>query len=96
MESGSGPGGEVKILHIIKKTNDSSAWQTAIRQRDKKGNQVLILLIQDAVFNPIRDDMEVFACRDDVIARGVKTEASLVGYKDIVKMLQDADSIVCW
>ena len=96
METSSGPGGEVKILHIIKKPDDSSAWQTAIRQRDKKGNQVRVLLIQDAVFNPIRDDVEVFACQDDVIVRGVKTEASLVGYRDIVKMLQDADSIVCW
>ncbi len=86
----------MKILHIIKKPNDISAWQTAIQQRDKKGSQVRVLLIQDAVFNPIRDDVEVFACQDDVIVRGVKTEASLVGYKDIVEMIQDADSIVCW
>jgi sulfur transfer complex TusBCD TusB component (DsrH family) len=86
----------VKILHIIKKTNDTYAWQAASRQRRKEGNRVIILLLQDAVFSPIQDDMEVFACQDDVTARGVMTKASLVGYEEIVGMLLDADSVVCW
>jgi sulfur relay protein TusB/DsrH len=89
-------GGVVKILHIIKKTNDTFAWQTAARQQQKKGNRISILLIHDAVFNPIQDDMEVFACRDDVVARGVETKASLVSYEEIVRMLLDADSVVSW
>jgi sulfur transfer complex TusBCD TusB component (DsrH family) len=86
----------VKILHIIKKTNDTYARQTVSRQRKKKGNRVSILLLHDAVFNPVYDDTEVFACRDNAVARGVKTKVSLVGYEEIVKMLLDADSIVCW
>ena len=86
----------VKILHIIKKINDTYAWQTASRQRRNEGNRVIILLLQDGVFNPIQGDMEVFACQDDVAARGVRTKASLVGYEEIVGMLLDADSVVCW
>ncbi len=86
----------MNILHIIKNTNDSYAWKTASRQRRKKGNQVTILLLHDAVFSPVQNDIEVFACQDDVVARGVKTKASLVDYEEIVKMLLNADSIVCW
>lgn len=86
----------MKILHIIKKTNDTYAWQAASRQRKKEGNRVIILLLQDAVFSPIQDDKEVFACQDDVAARGVRTKAALVGYEEIVGMLLDADSVVCW
>lgn len=96
--TGSGPGfgGEVKILHIIKNIDDTYAWQTAVRQQKKGGNQVIILLIHDAVFNTVQDDTEVFACQDDVMARGVETKASLVDYEEIVKMLLDADSVVSW
>lgn len=86
----------MKILHIIKKTNDTYAWQTASRQRRKKGDRVVILLLHDAVFNPIQDDIGVFACQDDAVARGIKTKASLVDYEEIVRMLLDADSVVCW
>ncbi|MEE9610517.1 MAG: hypothetical protein V3W19_04655 [Desulfatiglandales bacterium] len=86
----------MKILHIIKKIDDTYAWQTAARQQRKERNRVIILLIHDAVFNPVQDDMEVFACQDDVMARGVETRASLVGYEEIVKMLLDADSVACW
>ncbi len=93
---GSEFGGTVKILHIIKQTNDTYAWQTARRQQKKKGNRVMVLLLHDAVFGPMRDDMEIFSCRDDVVARGVKTNGSLVGYEEIVKMLLEADTTVCW
>ncbi len=86
----------MKILHIIKKTNDWYAWQAAIGQQRKKANLITILLLQDAVFTPIHDDLEVFACRDDVASRGVKTKASLVGYEEIVRMLMEVDSVVCW
>ena len=89
-------GEEVKVLHIIKKINDTYAWQTASRQQSEKGNRIIILLFHDAVFGPVQDDMEVFACRDDVIARGAETKASLVDYEEIVRMLLDADSVVCW
>lgn len=86
----------MKILHIIKKTNDWYAWQTVLRQQRKEANLVTILLLHDAVFTPIHDDLKVFACRDDVVARGVKTKASLTGYEEIVRMLMEADSVVCW
>jgi len=87
----------MKVLHIIKKTNDTYAWESALRQREKKDDQVLVLLLHDAVLasGPVDAD-GVFACRDDVAARGVKTKAQLVGYEEIVKMLLEADSVVCW
>lgn len=89
-------GEELMILHIIKKMNDTYAWHTASRQNSDKDNRVIILLLHDAVYGPINGDMEVFACQDDVEARGVKIETSLAGYEEIVNLLLDADSVICW
>ena len=87
----------MKVLHIIKKTNDTYAWEAASRQRGKKDGQVFVLLLHDAVLAQSPGDADgVFACRDDVAARGVQTQAPLVGYEEIVKMLLEADSVVCW
>lgn len=84
------------ILHIIKKANDSYAWQTASRKKGKGDRKVAVLLIQDGVYSPTHGEMEVFACREDVTMRGAKTKARLVSYEEIVEMLADADSVVCW
>ncbi len=87
----------MKILHIIKKTNDNYAWETACRQRERSGEQVAVLLLHDAVFTSLPEEGSwVLACKDDVTARGIKTVATLVGYENIVEMILDADSVVCW
>ena len=87
---------KMRTLHIIKETNDRYAWQTALKQQKKNPDRITILLLQDAVFTPIEGDFEVFACREDVVSRGVKTAATRTDYEEIVRMLMDADSVVCW
>ncbi len=87
----------MKILHIIKKTSDTYAWDTVVLQREKGGEQVEVLLLHDAVFTPLPDEWSwVFACKDDVTARGIGTVATLVEYENIVEMIIDADSVICW
>lgn len=87
----------MKILHVIRKTNDSYAWGTVSRHRERAENQVVVLLLHDAVFTaPAEENDTILACRDDVVARGVKTRVVLIGYEEIVKMLLEADSVVCW
>jgi sulfur relay protein TusB/DsrH len=87
----------MKILHIIKKTTDTYAWDTVGRQRKKSGEQVGVLLLHDAVFTQLPEEGSwVFACREDVTARGIDTVATLVGYENIVEMILDADSVICW
>jgi len=86
----------MKILHVMRNTGDAFAWQTIGRQIEKKENRVSVLLLHDAVFSAIQKGGEVYACRDDVESRGVNTSASLVGYPEIVTMLLETDSVVCW
>lgn len=87
----------MKTLHIIKKTEDAMAWDTVLRQREKAADTVAVLLLHDAVFTPCPGEgAGIFACRDDVAARGVKTSAALVGYEEVVRLIFDADSVVCW
>lgn len=87
----------MKALHIIKNTDDVYAWAAVSRQRETGHGHVSVLLLHDAVFTPVPEGLDgVFACRDDAAARGVRTQALLVGYEEIVKMLLEADSVVCW
>jgi sulfur transfer complex TusBCD TusB component (DsrH family) len=86
----------MNILHIMKEPDDAYAWQTAETQRSHEGDRVTVLLLQDAIFSGNRGSDRVFACRDDVLARGARTEASLVGYPEIVNLILESDSIVCW
>ena len=86
----------MRILHVIKQTDDPLAWQTVRQQLNNKENCVTVLLLHDAVFCAIQDGGEIYACQDDVFARGVQTSASLVDYTEIVEMLLEADSVVSW
>ena len=86
----------MRILHVIKRMDDICAWETAARQAEKEGNHVSILLLQDAVFNPVQAEINTFACEEDVFSRGVKTDALIVDYEEIVTIILNTDSIICW
>ncbi len=86
----------MKILHVIRKTNDVYAFDMVQRQRQAAENEVAVLLLQDAVLTPPADEAGLFVCRDDATARGVKPRGEMVGYDDIVRMLLEYDSVVSW
>ncbi len=86
----------MKILHVIRKTNDHYAFDVIQRQRQAGENEVAVLLLQDAVLTPPDDEAGLFVCGDDAAARGVAPRGERVGYDDIVKMLLEYDSVVSW
>ncbi|MDX1763077.1 MAG: DsrH/TusB family sulfur metabolism protein [bacterium] len=86
----------MSILHIIKRPNDRFAYEMVLNQQECQGRAVAVLLLHDAVYTPPQGNMEVWACRDDVEARGIESAAKLIGYDEIVKLLLKAESTVCW
>jgi len=86
----------VKILHVIKTLDDRYAYEMASRQREEEGHSVGILLLQDAVLTPPVDASGLFACREDVEARGGPCPGRAVGYEEIVRMLLEYDTVICW
>ncbi len=86
----------MKILHVIRKTNDAYAFETVRRQRQTPENEVAVLLMQDAVLTPPEETAGLFVCREDAAARGVKSRGELVGYDEIVNMLLEYDTMVSW
>ena len=86
----------MKILHIINKLNDVYAWQAVYRQKRKEENTIEVLLLHDAVYSQVQEEVEVMASKDDVLARGVETQKHLVDYEEIVKMVLASDTVVCW
>ena len=85
----------MKVLHVIRINNDTLA-QGVIEniRRDVIAEQTL-LLIDDAVYMRLRGP-RVFACSDDVRARGIETDASLVEYGEIVDMIFEHDKVMTW
>ena len=67
----------MKILHIINKLNDVYAWQAVYRQKRKEENTIEVLLLHDAVYSQVQEEVEVMASKDDVLGkRGGDSEAS--------------------
>ena len=86
----------IKILHIIKKSDDFLAYDMISRQRRNKENEVAVLLLHDAVYTPPNEDTTTFCCRDDLEARNVTCHGNPVDYKEIVNLMLDADKVINW
>jgi len=83
----------MKILHIIRKRGDTYPLEIADIQR-KAGDETKVLLVQDAVLS-CKGDAASFCCKEDADARGVGC-GNQVDYREMVKMIFDADSVVNW
>ncbi len=81
----------MKILHIIRKPNETTSLEIAKAQ--SKENEVAILLLHDAVY--AKPDLTAYACAKDAEARGVKGH-ECVDYDRIVEMLFEYDKVVSW
>jgi len=84
-----------KILHVLKSSEDSYACGAA-RGQQEQGADVSVLLLHDAVLTPPEGIPKVYACRDDVEARGSIFNGQSVNYDEIVSLLLEADSVICW
>lgn len=86
----------VGILHIIKNHDDDIALDI-IREQIKSHN-VEVLLIQEGVLDcdELGLDVPVYASKSDVVARGIRTWARLLDYGEMVDLICNAETVVCW
>lgn len=84
----------MKLLHIIREMGDKRAFETA--RAHAAEHQVTLVLLQDAVLSQVPWDGVVCACREDVEARGVKTEYKEVEYRELVGMIFGHDRVIMW
>lgn len=81
----------MKILHIIRNPNDSTAFEIADAQN--KEHDVAILLMHDGVY--AFPGLTTYAASDDAKARCV-TKHECVGYDRIVEMIFEYDKVISW
>lgn len=84
----------MKILHIIREMDDRRALETA---RDHAGeNDVTVVLLQDAVLSKVPWEGDIYACREDVEARGGAPKAKEVEYRELIRMIFGHDRVIMW
>lgn len=92
----------LKILHIIREEGHELALSTALAQATRGGQgvvqEVALLLIHDAVLtnSDTLKGLKVFALKDDVEARGVRSEYPLLDYKGMLGLVFESDRVVTW
>ncbi len=87
----------MKVLHIIRSCDDPLARRVIDDiHGDGDGAEQTLLLIQDGVYMSREGATHVFACSEDVAARGVETDVPLVGYDRIVEMIFEHDKVITW
>jgi sulfur relay protein TusB/DsrH len=86
----------MKVLHIIRSSDDPLAKRVIADISGAAGAEQTLLLMQDGVYTNPQGAANVFACSDDVAARGVTTDIPLVEYDRIVEMIFENDKVITW
>lgn len=89
----------MNILFIVKEKNDLDyLLKMYDKSQVKVPNEIALLLIHDAVLVEINcdNDFKIFACSDDVKARGVNVSFDTLNYKQMLKLMADYDKVICW
>ncbi len=86
----------MKVLHIIRNAADPLANRIIEEIGGDNSSEQTLLLIQDGVYTNPQGSACVFACSDDVAARGVTTDIPLVEYDRIVEMVFESDKVITW
>ncbi|MGR3310683.1 MAG: DsrH/TusB family sulfur metabolism protein [Candidatus Brocadiales bacterium] len=93
----------MRILHIVKNKHDTLSFSMAKGQA--LDNDVSILLLHDAVLvdRSQLNGLKVFACKDDVLARGIGMQSGhlsgawvVVNYPEIVNLIFDNEKVISW
>jgi sulfur relay protein TusB/DsrH len=82
----------MRTLHIITDPNDRLPLAAA---EGDSASSAAILLLQDGVFARVERG-DVYACADDVRARGVVSPYTLVDYDGIIDLIFKHDRVICW
>ncbi|MBI5117641.1 hypothetical protein HZA56_14280 [Candidatus Poribacteria bacterium] len=85
----------MKVLHIIRSNDDRLAHRFIDQIGRLDTSEQTILMIQDGVYVRPKGP-KVFACAEDVLARGIETDVALVDYDRIVEMVFEADKVITW
>jgi len=85
----------VKVLHVIRSNDDPLARRIIDDIRRDNGTEQTLVLVQDGVYMK-PEGLRVFACSDDVRARGVETDVPLVEYDQIIDMVFGHDRVITW
>ncbi len=89
----------MNILYIVKEKADLDyLLKMYDKSQAKMAGEDTLLLIHDAVLigpNLIKP-FKVFACSDDVKARGINTPFNTLDYKQMLKLIADCDKTICW
>ncbi|MDP2727748.1 MAG: DsrH/TusB family sulfur metabolism protein [Dehalococcoidia bacterium] len=59
-------------------------------------HQVTVVLLQDAVLSPLPWEGEVYACREDLEARGGREGIRGIEYRELVRMIFGHDKVIMW
>lgn len=83
----------MKILHIIRDPRDP--LPLGVVKASGQESEVSILLLQDGVLAQVSGE-RVYACAEDVRARGVFPPYQTVDYEGIVDLICTHDRVICW
>jgi sulfur relay protein TusB/DsrH len=86
----------MKVLHIIRSSDDPLAKRVIADIGGDVNAEQTLLLMQDGVYSNPQGAARVFACSDDVAARGVEIDVPLVEYDRIVEMIFESDKVITW
>lgn len=81
----------MSTLHIITDARD----RLPLEAIEREGGSTTILLLQDGVCADVEPG-NVYACADDVRARGLESRHPLVDYDGIIDLLTSHDRVICW
>lgn len=86
----------MKRLHILRKTKNPEAERFIFHQV-REGEQVEVILIQDAVFlRKEFDGAAEMACAEDAEARNTFHHTVTLEYAEILEKIMATPSVVCW
>ena len=89
----------MRQLFIVKEKNDLDPLIKMYElSRPEMAREITFLLIHDAVlieFDYFKDS-KVFACHDDVKARGINSPFYTLDYTQILKLIEDSDKVISW
>ncbi|MEW6034857.1 MAG: hypothetical protein AB1603_08415 [Chloroflexota bacterium] len=86
----------MKVLHLVRELGDDRAISTLLRQCEE-GHEITVVLLHDAVLDQLKEEgCRVLACEDDVRARGGRAGWPTVDYEGVVRLLFEADRVICW
>ena len=86
----------MKILYILRTPGDGLPL-SLVPPLQGRGDEVSVLLIHDAVYAPAPTGVKVFACHDDLKARGIEPQGvELLDYQGILNLVLQHDSVTVW